>query len=169
MFEVATAFGTDPRGAAHEIEMGLADIKQFSDEFEAALFHEAQDLRRDDVTRYAVAGPRPLPEGFNRSRDRVTSLEWEAVSGVNGRVDRLAATLTQSATQALIQDAGHEGRSPRTADKILQLNNRFPFVNFRCQTEDTIEAQFNFPEGDFQDEERALLEEWFRYVVVSGA
>ncbi|SOB75602.1 Helicase conserved C-terminal domain-containing protein [Marinobacter sp. LV10R510-11A] len=154
--------------SAYEIEMGLADIKQFSDEFEAALFHEAQDLRRDDVTRYAVAGPRPLPEGFNRRRDRVTSLEWEAVSGVNGRVDRLAATLTQSVTQALIQDAGHEGRSLSTADKILQLNNRFPFVNFRSPTEDIIEAQLNFPEGDFQDEERALLEAWFRYVVVSG-
>ncbi|MCL1488063.1 MULTISPECIES: DEAD/DEAH box helicase [unclassified Marinobacter] len=153
--------------SAHEIQMGLADIKLFSDEFEAALFHEAQDLKRDDVSKFAVAGPKPLPEGFNRRREAVHSLKWEAVSGGNGRVDRLAISLTLKMIQAIGQDAGYEGRSSSIVEIILQLNSRFPFVNFRCPTEDNIEAQLNFPEGDFQEEERALLEQWFRYVVAT--
>lgn len=155
--------------SAYEIEMGLTDIKFFSDELEAALFNEVQDLKRDEVTKSKVLGPKPLPEGFSRRRDRIRPLEWETVSGVNGRVNRLVARLTQSASRALFYDAGFEGKSVSLAEQILQLNSRFPFVNFRSETEDIIEAQLAFPEGDFQDEERLLLEDWFRYVVGSEA
>jgi hypothetical protein len=152
--------------SCQKIHAGLAEIKQFSDELEAALFRGVQDLKYEQVAKHAVAGPKPLPEGFARARVDMSVFEWQRVVAENGAVDRLAHSIDEQDMLSLAQDSGLELKGCSPIGVALQLNGRFPFVNFKLMGDDLAEAQLNFPADDFQGGERELLEQWFSYVVL---
>ncbi|MDR9424340.1 MAG: DEAD/DEAH box helicase [Marinobacter sp.] len=148
--------------SAYELQKGLEDIKQFSDELEVRLFNESQDLARAQVGNRVVSGPKPLPETF---RGRARSNPRGAWTD-EGTVARLCQPLSACKLKELLEQTGDGGSSADSVLSLLRLNNRFPFVNLLRSSEGYQEAQLNFPSGDFQSEERELLERWFQYVVV---
>ncbi|XKF16776.1 DEAD/DEAH box helicase family protein [Halomonas sp. BLK-85] len=147
--------------SAYELERGLEDIKQFSDELEARLFNNKQDLTRAQVGNKVVSGPKPLPEILQGQARKNLPSEWTE----NGAVARLSQPLPSGKLKQLLEDSDSGGNAVDSIQSLLKLNNRFPFANFRRTAEGRQEAQLNFPSGDFQLEERELLERWFNYVV----
>ncbi|WP_278351290.1 DEAD/DEAH box helicase [Marinobacter nauticus] len=150
----------------YEVRMGLESIKQFSDELEAQLFHGRQDLTVAEISSSNISGPKPLPERFMSQRNiKRAEGAWSSVESELGQVEQLIAPLSKEQIHALLDQTAGSAKGADPALNLLRLNSRFPFVNFREKGAGEFEVQLNFPAGDFQDSERALLREWFDYVV----
>ncbi|RCW62556.1 hypothetical protein DET61_12427 [Marinobacter nauticus] len=150
--------------------MGLESIKRFSDELEARLFHGIQDLTIEEINAKNVSGPRPLPVGLSRERQASRApRSWLSVETMAGHIEQLVSPLSSDTIDVLSENFVGAFKGNDQLLKLLRLNNRFPFVNFRVGRNALPEAQLNFPAGDFQDEEKALLQQWFNYVVGSAS
>lgn len=151
-----------------EIRMGLESIKRFSDELEARLFRGTQDLTIEEINDKNVSGPRPLPVGLSRERQASPeSQTWLSVETMAGDIEQLLSPLSNETIDVLSENFVGALKGNDQLVTSLRLNNRFPFVNFRVGINALPEAQLNFPAGDFQDEEKALLGDWFHYVLAS--
>lgn len=151
----------------HEIRMGLESIKRFSDELEVRLM-DNQDLTLEEVDTKKISGPRPLPDSYTHSTTQKSRQStWRNIETAQGCVEQLTVPISDELLLSLSEQAGTKVKCSDLMLRLLRLNNRFPFVNFRSSVCGEPQAQLNFPAGDFQEEERTLLEEWFHYVVSS--
>ena len=163
--------------SSNEIRIAFEHVKSMTDRLERVLFSAfSQDLPKEHLEELSI---NPLLE--NRpgdtqkpKRERLSDLDkpWRRILPFRLNMAQLSKKFATDVFQSLFVDGQDwtyvtkgRRRSKQTQDEILlTLNNIYPFLSF-CQHHNNVVAiSLPFPVEDLQNEERALLENWFSLV-----
>ena len=152
--------------SGYEITVAFKQLKEMADALEHSLFDSKQDLKLSDLkdinsNRFGKVKRRKLSTAKGN-----LDVEWTSAVSETCNVSKLSVELGDNAIEQFCKHIELEKGSENSFHKLLQLNHRYPFINFRSMYEQSF-ITICFPSGDMQDGEEELLESWFGYVATS--
>lgn len=161
--------------SSHEIRMAFEQVKAMTDLLERQIFAAySQDLPKERLDELSINSciEAPSASPSRSKRGKLPSLQkpWRRMNPVRLNVAYLSKKYTYDEFQAHFVD-GYDWsyvtkgrrRSKQSQEEILlTLNNLYPFLSFKNLPDDFASVSLPFPVQDFQNEERDLLEKWFK-------
>lgn len=149
----------------NELRMAFHQLKQCSDHLEYELFDGKQDIAKEDLNMNGFpSGGMPVDteiKGVHSSSFRGS--RWEQIKCSGGDVERIKVIIHKPFFDKKYLAGFVQNDSESSLWRALILNDRTPFVRF-WPAAGGVSVSIDYPAGDFQSEERQLLERWFDFI-----